>query len=672
MSEKVGGRPLRAEDLNVTVYTPSDEEVREFGEFSNFDFDAEAGSEQLEGDPKNGLEDFDDAEKPDNFDDAAEDVGRDQKNGDIVLLSVDLDLNRGKNKKPATDETAEEKHGGPTEVEAADGESRVVEQSTERDTPQDVANQVTNQREIRAHEREERARERAEKRAERKQERYENSWRGRREQAKKQEQAQRDSWYETLKKAADAGKTGDWMSREEKVEAGLADDYKGISAEARLLRDLRGDLEEEKGALYEVQRYEFKTPEDVERYAKAAAEVLHYEKNTIVGTQNLEVQFAPGVEETWERRRKALVDEQWQWVKDVLPDWSYDDKRDVQRVYLDFIEYLHEPGNERDSFVDYLEKAVPECKIEPTKRNMTELVVGKDETEKELLSVTNEYGERYYSDEEVAAMLKMYDRAQIMTRYAETVEFRESESTKKETRRHREPDEREGVRSMIFSKVKKTSNVEGKSNIVQFPDDGIDAGAFVATDKRTLPNKISVGNKPISLERFVPNEEGLQILNDLADYCLERRKAAEAHDDEQHRELAEKWKSDYLGLLDNINMLTVVLADRRATQTERQQKELERRAVIKRMKEVWTEHNASEIAEQYARNYDLNSDEPLVDQLRDLYGKFRQGLVSANVMRDTDGQAAYLSAMHELGSVLTELGPDGQAALQESIKEIIA
>lgn len=684
VSERIGKSPLRGEDLEVSVYVPSDEEVSDAqnflaGDITNIDVadvdrvdvaeqslgsDSQEGEKEGENNQGNQAASYD-SNQANSYENGRGNtanqsaVNQDQKNGDVVLLSFDLDLNRGKNSTPDRQEQ---------------GQNSTVEQPpmSEQEQPEQQPPQEHLGQEQK---REQQEQEQPAPKLSKRQERIR-----RREQAKQQEQAERASWYETLRRAAEAGNQGDWMSREEKVEAGLAKEYKSISPEEKLLQELRGDLEGKEGQLYEVQRYEFKSPEDVRQFVKAAAEVYHYEKNTVVGTQNLEVKLDSAEQDTWETRRAALINEQWKWVKDVLPDLPYNDKRDVQAVYLDFIEYLHQPGRERDGFTDYLEWAVPECKIEPSRENFAKLENGKVEMEEDLLSEKSANGENYYSDREIAAMLKMYDRAEAMTRYVKAMDREngnvDSKSKRLRMRRRHDESEREGARSTAFKKLQTTSSDAGKGDVVEFPvnseADDVSAGVFGTMEHKPLPNKIPVGNKSIDLDRLTPDEAGVQKLRDLADYCLERMRAAQQFNDERHITLAEKWQNDYLALVDNITLASITLADHRETQTKEQEKEMERRAVMREMSDKWKTFSAEEIVKRYTDEYELNDEQPIIEQLGDLSGKLRKRLSDAYGMKNRGAQAAYLDLLHQVNEVLVTLGADGQKIIQDSVNTIIA
>lgn len=494
-----------------------------------------------------------------------------------------------------------------------------------------------------------------------------------------------EAWQEKLAQVASETPEGAWLSEDEKAEA---PSQKAADSENEVINEPSepGRAENlENGENWRAKRYKFENLRDVWDYTWAAGEVMHYEKNTVVGSQNLELQLNDDVaEETPELRRQVLISEHWKWVKEVLATdeiikfhdqevrpITYDDQRRVQRVYVDYLDSLEQPGHEKDSFTEYMERVKPISEIDGTEGNFKELEEMAVAMNNNLLTMEDAMGigRRYYSEEEVGALMQFYQAAleQVGDDWRKNVKIKEF------LKKH--PLERLSgfVAERLGKIVDEDGEIEGVPviDVDEFPmdaeeneadtasEEGTDVAEDVVEDmtEDTAENedvKERDHNKALNLNVLLPGEEGIQQLRDLVEYCKERFAESKAQGKDA---VAAKWREQISILNGHIALSEALLA---AKITER-----ERRAEMhKREKEIvklGEEFNDRFLIRRLMASGDIDVNRSVLPQLEAAKERYQTLLNQAVGNDDTDLVQLNLGKLNDIDDAIFDAEKNAEA-----------
>lgn len=539
---------------------------------------------------------------------------------------------------------------------------------------------------------------RAAKRRERQLEKYRNSSKAEVDRATWNEKRKLEDWYETLKKATDANdplafKAGEWMSHEEKVAEGMIDDYKGVTprpveqsvtaSEQETTTEQASSTESEQvkpaEKLYEVQHYELTTPRDVWNYTMAAAELIQYAKYTMAGPENLEL-AEKGRDDDWDYKRSVLIAEHWKWVRNVLADpkrWDEQEYRRTQAVYVDYIDWMHDLG-EKATVLEYLNKTVPECKIDPTRMNLATMQVDGDTAREDLREWKTVSDEQYFSDEELEAIMKIYERS---------IGKVEHEVKAKQLTQKLAASGRSGVLRKIINAVMHKQGVQpevadaenGESaeiidlaaarmapenedvETVETPSDVSEDGALVGKENEDIEDvdtpkhrltEIEHRGDTISLEFLQPDEDGIRQLENLADYCREMYQAALESNDDARASDIERWRENCRITMNNVDYAV-------ALHESKYSKDENRENIVSDVARKYNRNHIGQILEIWFNNSTLDREKPLAPQLDELRTQYRADLTNAIDSNDQTAEKKAKDALDRVNLIYLLLNKHG-------------
>lgn len=458
------------------------------------------------------------------------------------------------------------------------------------------------------------------------------------------EQAERDEWYEKLKGINESGvfRPGDWMSHEEKVAEGLIRDYKtGEDYQTAQAKKERERNFAENGEPHIAQYIEFETPKDVWEYTMAANRVAQYERETLVGSQNLQGNFKADEDNSPEALRSRLLQEHWKWVEKVLATDNVIRNRELeQKVYAEYLDYVIREGHEGASFMDFLNNSEVYSTIKPTADAAAELNEARMDAREDLKSQVDVEGKPYYTEDEVNALMRVCDKT-----YEEVDETWKRRRIYGEVKKKARPlgglasvagkfigqmvrkNRRSGKEALVFED--ESGNIidlsEREYKIVNGADDAEEEVVETQEPERDKSKEVHVGVWIIDLEQLIPTDKGIE---QLVSHMEEAQQMMEKYREEGDSDQYYRWKQIHLGLSDNISLSVAYQevqrtedqkrADRLAARKAREQMLMKNGEGMEPIMALNTLLQWSRESDEGGKipNFVLHGDQPLLPQLQ--------------------------------------------------------